>query len=193
MRTLLALAAAASLAGCALKTPPDPAELRRQALPNLQVPETWATQSALGGSVEEGWLGTFRDPMLNLLVEEALAYNPDLRVAGARVEQAAGYATVAAAGMYPAVDLLARGGGKMSGDNSGLQGVALSAGWELDVWGRVRYERAAGNAQYASAQADLEYARQSLVALVAKSWFLAIEAKMQREVAQDACARRSGW
>jgi len=186
MRTLLALAAAVGLAGCALKTPPDPVELRRQALPNLQVPETWASRSALGGSVEEGWLGTFRDPMLNLLVEEALAYNADLRVAGARVEQAAGYARVAAAGMYPAVNLLARGGGKMSGDNSGLQGVALSAGWELDLWGRVRYGRAAGEAQYASALADLEYARQSLVALVAKSWFLAIEAKMQRQVAQDA-------
>jgi multidrug efflux system outer membrane protein len=185
VQALLALAVTAALAGCALKTPPDPVELRKQALPNLQVPETWATQSALGGSVEEGWLGTFRDPMLNLLVEEALAYNADLRVAGARVEQAAGYATVAAAGMYPAVDLLARGGGKMSGDNSGLQGVALSASWELDVWGRVRYERAAGNTQYASALADLEYARQSLVALVAKSWFLAIEAKMQREVAQE--------
>jgi NodT family efflux transporter outer membrane factor (OMF) lipoprotein len=186
MRALLALAATAALAGCALKTPPDPAELRRQALPNLQVPETWATSTALGGKVEEGWLGTFHDPMLNLLVEEALAYNADLRVAGARVEQAAGYARVAAAGMYPAVNLLARGGGKMSGDNSGLQGVALSASWELDVWGRVRYGRAAGESQYASALADLEYARQSLVALVAKSWFLAIEAKMQRQVAVDA-------
>ena len=62
MRTLLALAAAVGLAGCALKTPPDPAELRRQALPNLQVPETWASHSALGGSVQEGWLATFQRP-----------------------------------------------------------------------------------------------------------------------------------
>ena len=185
MRKLLALAATVWLAGCALKTPPDPAEVRKQALPNLQVPESWASRTAVGGRVEEGWLGTFRDPMLNLLVEEALAYNADLRVAGARVEQAAGYAKVAAAGMYPAVNLLARGGGKMSGDNSGLQGVALGVGWEVDVWGRVRYGRAAGETQYASALADLEYARQSLVALVAKSWFLAIEAKLQRQVAQD--------
>src|SRR5262245_34249548 len=160
MRKLLALGVAVGVAGCALKTPPDPAEVRKQALPNLQVPESWATRTAVGGNVEEGWLGTFHDPMLNLLVEEALAYNADLRVAGARVEQAAGYAKIAAAGMYPAVNLLARGGGKMSGDNSGLQGVALSVGWELDVWGRVRYGRAAGQLQYASALADLEYARQ---------------------------------
>lgn len=185
MRTLLALAAAVGLSGCALKTPPDPVELRKQALPNLQVPESWASQSALGGSVQQGWLASFNEPMLNLLVEEALAYNADLRVAGARVEQAAGYAKIAAAGMYPAVNLLARGGGKLSGDNSGLQGVALTASWELDVWGRVRYGRAAADAQYASALADFEYARQSLVALVAKTWFLAIEAKMQRRVAEE--------
>jgi outer membrane protein TolC len=159
----------AALAGCALKSPPDPAELRRQALPNLQAPERWASDGALGASVAESWLATFDDRLLTALVEEALAYNADLRVAGARVEQAAGYAAVAAAGLYPAVNLLARGGGKMSGDNSGLQGAGLIASWEVDVWGRVRYGRAAADAQYASALADLEYARQSLAALVAKS------------------------
>ena len=134
--------------------------------------------------VAEGWLATFGDPVLIVLAEEALAYNADLRVAGTRVEQAAGYASVAAAGLYPAAYLLARGGGKLSGDNSGLQGVGLTANWELDVWGRVRYGRAAADAQYASALADLEYARQSLVAMVAKSWTLAIEARLQRAVAQ---------
>lgn len=175
----------AGLAGCALKAPPDPAQLRRDALPNLQVPERWASDGALGASVAEGWLATFDDRLLIGLVEEALAYNADLRVASARVEQAAGYAAVAAAGMYPAAYLLARGGGKLSGDNSGLQGAGLTASWELDVWGRVRYGRSAANAQYASALADLEYARQSLVALVAKSWMLTIEARLQRAVAQD--------
>ena len=185
-RRALAALVLAALPACALKTPPDPTELRRQALPNLQVPEKWASEGALGASVTEGWLATFDDRLLVALVEEALAYNSDLKVAGARVEQAAGYGRVAAAGLYPAVNLLARGGGKMSGDNSGLQGAALSASWELDVWGRVRYGRAGADAQYASALADFEYARQSLVAAVAKSWMLATEARLQRAVAEDA-------
>ena len=46
-------------------------------------------------------------------MREALAYNPDLRVAAARVEQAAAYAKLAGATIYPAVNLLAPGGGKM--------------------------------------------------------------------------------
>lgn len=182
----ISLLLAALLAGCALKAPPDPAELRRQALPRAEVPERWASDGALGEPVADGWLATFNDPQLTALVEEALAYNADLRITGARVEEAAGYARLSAASLYPAVNLLARGGGKLSGDNSGLEGVGLIASWELDVWGRVRYGRAAAEAQYASAIADLEYARQSLAAAVAKSWTLAIEAKLQRTVAEDA-------
>jgi multidrug efflux system outer membrane protein len=179
------LAPVVLLAGCALKQPPDATEVRRQALPNTQVPESWASQGAAGGSVQQGWFAQFADTRLTPLVEEALVYNADLRVAGARLEQAAAYNRIAAAGLYPAVSLLARGGGEMSGDNSGLQGGLISAVWELDVWGRVRYGRAAANAQYASALADVEYARQSLVALVIRSWVTAIEAKMQRQLAED--------
>ncbi len=183
---LPSLVFAALLAGCALKTPPDPTELRSQALPNLQVPEHWASDGALGAPVSAGWLASFNDPRLVTVVEEALAYNTDLGTAGARVEEAAGYARLSAASLYPAVNVIARAGGKMSGDNSGLEGAGLIASWELDVWGRVRYGRAAGDAQYASAMADLEYARQSLAAMVAKSWMLAIEARLQRGVAEDA-------
>jgi len=62
----------------------------------------------------------------------------------------------------------------------------VSASWELDLWGRVRYGKAAASAQYASVQADFEYGRQSLAALVAKSWFLATEARLQRENATQA-------
>jgi outer membrane protein, multidrug efflux system len=172
--------------GCALQQPPDPVELRRQALPRVEIPEHWASDAAGGAPVREGWLASFNDPQLVALVEEALAYNADLRTAGARVEEAAGYARLSAASLYPAVNLLARGGGKLSGDNSGLEGVGLIASWELDVWGRVRYGRAAAEAQYASALVDFEYARQSLAATVAKSWMLAIEARLQRTLAEDA-------
>ena len=73
----------------------------------------------------------------------------------------------------------------MSGDNSGLQGAAFTVSWELDLWGRVRCGRAAAAADARSAQADYEFARQSLAALVAKSWFLATEAGLQANVARE--------
>jgi outer membrane protein, multidrug efflux system len=171
---------------CVLKDPPDIATIKQEALPTVQVPLQWTAMGAGAGNVSDNWLVTFQDDQLTAAVIEAIAYNADLRVGAARVETALLYAKLAGAKLYPSVDFLARGGGKMSGDSSGLQGAALTLSWELDLWGRVRYGRAAAAADAASTQADFEYARQSIAALVAKSWFLATEAALQGDVARGA-------
>jgi multidrug efflux system outer membrane protein len=173
------------VAGCALKAPPDAAAVKEQALPALQIPGAWTMAGASGTTAAANWLATFQDEQLTAAVIEAIAHNADLRVGAARVEQAQLHAKLAGARLYPSVDLLARGGGKLSGDGSGLQGGVLTATWELDLWGRVRYGRAASAAQAASAQADFEYARQSIAALVAKSWFLATEAALQADATRE--------
>jgi len=175
----------AALAGCALNAPPAPDEFRPQALPNLTVPEQWAEKGGAGGAVADGWLANFNDPRLEALVRDALLYNPDLQVAAARMEQAAGYVKLAGATLYPQVNLLARGGGAMSGDSSGLEGVGVFASWELDLWGRVRAGREAAQLQYASVALDVLYATQSIAAMVAKSWFLATESRLQKAAAEE--------
>jgi NodT family efflux transporter outer membrane factor (OMF) lipoprotein len=188
MRRSLALPlllSAAVLAGCAIGTPPPADEIRAQSLPNLTLPQAWTASGSAVGSVADNWIASFADPQLDALVRESLLYNTDLRVTAARVEQAAGFAKLAGSMIYPAVNLGAHGGGKSGGDGSGVSGVGLFASWELDLWGRVRSEREAGAQQYEAALADAEYARQSLAALVAKSWFLAIEAKLQRALAEE--------
>ena len=135
--------------------------------------------------VANGWLATFNDRRLEALVRDALNYNPDLQVAAARMEQAAGYVKLAGATLYPQVNLLARGGGAMSGDSSGLEGVGVFASWELDFWGRVRAGREAAQLQYVSVALDTEYATQSIAAMVAKSWFLATESRLQKAAAEE--------
>jgi NodT family efflux transporter outer membrane factor (OMF) lipoprotein len=185
---LAALPLVAVLAGCAVPAPPKPDEVRAQAIPNASVPTGWtasAASMAAPGRLADDWLASFDDPQLVALVREALAYNTDLGVAAARVEQAAAYAKLAGATIYPAVNLLARGGGKFGGDNSGLSGVGFFATWELDLWGRVRAERESGRLQYDAAVADAEFARQSIAASVARAWLLAIEASLQRAIADD--------
>jgi NodT family efflux transporter outer membrane factor (OMF) lipoprotein len=174
----------ATTTACVLKKPPDTAALKEEALPTVKIPPQWTAAGAGQGVVTDNWLTTFNDQQLIAAVVEAIAHNADLRVGAARVEQAMLYAKLAGAKLYPSVDLLARGGGKLSGDNSGLQGALITATWEIDLWGRVRYGRAAATADAASTQADFEYARQSIAAAVAKSWFLATEAGLQAEVAR---------
>ena len=179
------IAVLAVLSGCVLAPPPSSEDLQEQALPTTPLPTQWTAGPHAPGAVEDDWLATFADPHLEALVAEAVEHNADLAIAAARVEQAAAYVRVAGGTLYPAVDALARGGGEMSGDGSGLEGVLVSASWELDLWGRVRYTKRTAEEQHASAEADYAYARQSLAALVAKSWFLATEAALQRELAVE--------
>jgi NodT family efflux transporter outer membrane factor (OMF) lipoprotein len=185
-RCALALAAGALLtaSACILKKPPETSAIVPEALPTVKIPAHWTAAGAGTGAVGDNWLVTFRDDQLTAAVAEAIANNADLRVAATRVEQAQLHAKLAGARLYPSVDLLARGGGKMSGDNSGLQGGAITANWEIDLWGRVRYGRAAAAADALATQSDYEYARQSMAALVARSWFLATEAGLQAELAR---------
>jgi NodT family efflux transporter outer membrane factor (OMF) lipoprotein len=176
-------AALAVAGGCALKAPPDAAAIKAEGMPHTTVPAQWAA-AAGAGPVADNWLVSFHDDQLNAAVAEALVNNADLRVAASRVEQAMLAAKLAGAQLYPSVDLLGRFGGKLSGDNSGLKGALLTMTWEIDLWGRVRSGRAAAVADAASSQADYEYARQSMAALIAKSWFLATEAGLQAEIAR---------
>ncbi len=114
-------------AACALKKPPDAAAIKEEALPGMTLPGQWTATGAGAGMVADNWLVTFHDDQLTAAVAEAIAHNADLRVGAARVEQALLYAKLAGAKLYPSVDFFARGGGKMSGDGSGIQGGALTA------------------------------------------------------------------
>jgi len=182
-RLAIAIAAVAIATSCIrLKNPPDVVALKNEAMPTVGVPAQWTAGGAAAGTVFDNWLAEFRDDQLNAIVGEAIAHNANLQVAAARVEQARLYAKLAGAKLWPSVDLLAKGGGELSGDQSGIQGGVLIANWEMDLWGRVRYGRAAAAADAASVAADFVYARESIAAQVAKTWFLATEAGLQADI-----------
>ena len=174
------------VAGCVLNKPPDTAALKELALPGLQTPAQWTAAGAGAGQVCRQLA---RDiPRRSVDSGRCRSHRPQRRPARRR--------RACRAGACSTPSLQARSCGRRSissrvaaanypGDGSGLQGGVLSATWELDLWGRVRYGRAASAAQAASAQADFEYARQSIAALVAKSWFLATEAGLQLEAARE--------
>lgn len=185
LRIALATAVAAAAAGCALAPPPDAARVRELSLPNTQVPPQWTGGPTAPGPVASGWLARFQDPQLERLVAEAMAYNSDLQIAAARVEAAEASARAAGAALYPVVNFGAHGGGKLGGDGTGVSGLGIFASWELDLWGRIRAQRAAATATYEATAHDLRYARESIAALVAKSWFMAREAAVQRALAGE--------
>jgi NodT family efflux transporter outer membrane factor (OMF) lipoprotein len=176
------------LAGCAVTAPPPPEQIRTDALQGTEIRASWSAGAAEAGAIGDNWLLSFNDPQLNALVSEAIARNPDLRATAARVEQSAAYAQIARAALLPAINLLGTGGFKAGGGSdltSALQGVMLGVSWEPDLWGRLRYGRNAADETYASAQADYEFARQSMAAQVARSWFMATETRLQLAAAES--------
>jgi NodT family efflux transporter outer membrane factor (OMF) lipoprotein len=181
------LAAALLFTACKTEPPPTPAEIRQQALTNLVVTNSWKAGSATSSAIEDNWLASFNDPQLAALVGEALLNNPDLRVTAWRVEQAAGYVELARAALRPTVGVFGTGGFRAGGNDitSALQGIMLPVSWEPDLWGRLRYVRNAAQETYASARADLEFARQSIAATTAKSWFAATETWLEQQLAED--------
>jgi multidrug efflux system outer membrane protein len=180
-------AGALLLAGCAVNPPPTPQEIREQTgnLPTLGLDQPWRTPGAAnastGGEVQDNWLASFGDAQLDALVAEAVAHNADLRVAAVRVEQAEAYVALAQASLRPQVSLFGTGGINASGGDlsSALQGVMLGISWEPDLWGRLRYGRNAAQETKAAVAADFEFARQSIAASVARSWFSATAAGLE--------------
>src|SRR5688572_17528441 len=112
----------AALAGCALVRPPPATELRQEALKDIPVDQPWKAGAA-AGTPSDNWLATFQDPQLDALAAEAIARNPDLRVAATRVEQSALYVDLAKAQLKPSFSIAATTGFKVTDLSSALSGL----------------------------------------------------------------------
>lgn len=171
--------------GCAVLPEPTADEVQQHALGYTTIPPNWSAQAS-AARVDEGWLASFNDPALTRMVHEALAHNPDLLMAAARVEQANAQVDLAEARLKPALGLLGRAGSKPIADLVPLlSGVMLRLSWEIDLWGRMRYARNAARAARDASSADYRYAQQSLAASVARAWFVANETRMQMQLAAE--------
>jgi multidrug efflux system outer membrane protein len=97
------------------------------------------------------WWKEFGDPVLDSLIAEALANNLNLKVAVANVEQAGGVFTQTRSQLFPQVGYSASGERSRAteaGANAALSRLipnpqtayqaALTASWEIDLWGRIR-------------------------------------------------------
>ena len=179
-----------TLGACALKSPPDTATLQKEEMPdNLGMPAAWiADASGAGAEPLVEWVATFGDDKLPPLVTEALVHNTDLRVSAARVERAAAQARLAGAQLWPQLGTRLELAGNSKGriEEGVATGAAMGVSWELDLWGRVRAGRAAAREEFASAEADLIFARQSITAATARGWFLTTEAALQVRLAEEA-------
>lgn len=135
--------------------------------------------AAPASAAPTGWWQGFHDPLVDAAVENALAANPDLDAAAARVEQAQALDKRARAALLP--NLTANASAEADsisrqtpfGAASGALGFArnyelYSAGaeaqWEIDLFGGLSARRRGAAADAGSARADAEAVRLAVIA-----------------------------
>ena len=129
LRAAFSLAAAAIglllTSACALKSPPDAAAIKAEAMPTVAVPAAWTAAGAGAGAVADNWLATLprRSAGGRGRRSDRQQRRPARRARRASSRRCC-TRKLAGAKLYPSVDVLARGGGKMSGDSSRPEGRA---------------------------------------------------------------------
>src|SRR3984893_5628779 len=172
--------------------------------PDFKAPETGLPKSYLAGvntsktvpaselvaSVNlTQWCRSSRDPQLVSLVERAIAANPDIAIALARLQQARAQQLVATGAALPKGEMSAGAGfgtgtdntrGRVSetlhsaGNTTGFNNVdeagGFDAAWELDVFGKLRREIEASHLDALAAAKARDAVLVTVIANVARAY-----------------------
>ncbi len=144
----------------------------------IDVPEAFGHSEQGALEVRESLLQLFSDPALSEIVETALANNPDLLRAQARLEEVGYTLTRTRASLFPKLSVGAGAGRSqaVAASPSSVFSAELDASWEVDIWGKLRSLTKASKSDFAAAQADFDNAKQSLAAQTMQAWFALVAA-----------------
>jgi multidrug efflux system outer membrane protein len=188
----LACMAAAALGACSLGP--------RYHKPDIPPPDHWATASdpAAAQWPSADWWRAFQSTDLDAFIDEAQRANDDLRAAVARVQQADAQRRIAAAPLFPALDVSAQAtrarapvppnGAYLTGDTFN---PLLGASYQLDFFGKNRALLAAATATAHVSRYDRTTVELTVLAGVATTYFQALELRDRLGVADSNLANAS--
>lgn len=164
-----------SLVGCAavVKTPYQ--------APAVDIPQQFAEQPKVSSQAilvdvqADQWWTLFKDPELNRLVDQILAVNNDLVVAGINLQQARLQAGLAENRQGVRVNSSVGTGHNIdlnSGDDSS-RGLSLNGGvsYEIDLFGKLASQTEASRWEALASEQDLQATAQSLIATTANLYW----------------------
>lgn len=162
------------LTGCATHQPSP--------RPDLKLAADWTQSSTTPDTantpeLQDNWWLLFDSEPLQQLIDQALQNNLDLRMAQERILQAEALLGITRASSLPGLSASASSGIRSTSSSNGMSSssesssLGLNTRYEVDLWGRIAAERAAGKATLNATIHDWHTTRLSLTASVAASWF----------------------
>ena len=156
------------------------------------MPPAWTEAAAANSSaLTPDWWPSYGSGELSALIDGAVRASPDVAIAAEHVSQAQAQVRIAGASLFPALDFSAAtgrrevrpSGGTWSGTNS--SSGALSASYEIDLWGRLAAGRRAADATLRASRYDQETVRLTLVAGVASGYFQLLSLRQRTAIARQ--------
>lgn len=155
----------------------------------------WTTAQPSDQLPREGWWTLYGDERLNSLEQQLIDHNPDLAAAFASYQQSRDYLAQVRADLFPQISVGAGAQRNRASLNSPLHGptspeyydlysATTQASYEVDLWGRVRDNVAAGRASMQASAADLASVRLSLEASLADSYVQLVGVDRQIDLLQ---------
>jgi multidrug efflux system outer membrane protein len=148
------------------------------------------------------WWKQFQDPVLDALIDEGLRNSKDLRIAAARVEEFAGRLTTTRSQFYPQIGYGAGGSRDRFSERldtpitAGIPNpqttysAVLNVSWEIDLFGRIRRQSEAAQAQLMASEEARRGVVLSLVSGVATGYIALRDLDKQLEIAKRTAATR---
>lgn len=123
------------------------------------------------------WCEVYTDTTLQNLITATLEHNKDMHIAASRVRELAHLRRIDNAAMLPQIggtvyaDQDWENYGGNDPDPSLELGAKLTLGWELDLWGNLRWARRKGIAEYLGSVETQRALQMTLIAEVAQAYF----------------------
>ena len=179
-RLCIALAGAAMLSACSFA---PPYHAPAASLPtHFKEGGAWQLARPADRVPRDDWWTVYRDPVLDRLETQVASTNPNVAAAIARHDEAVADLSQARSGFFPTIGAEASVERQRQSDNRPLRGadqpsvyntgtVDVGISYDLDLWGKIRNEVAAGRAAMQASDADLDSVRLSLQASLADAYF----------------------
>ena len=133
----------------------------------------------------------YDDPLLQQLITEALDSNVNVKLAINRLAQSSQYLKQSKASLFPNLSLGLSGSafnyskyGNSTWDPNSYTDLQLSAtaGWEIDIWGKLRSAKRSQQAQYLQQEATVRATITQIVSDIASAYYQLITLDHQQDV-----------